>query len=167
MEKQTVELHTNEIYFSIVNGTQILFRFSSLLPSGEHLLAMEWVRSGELNKGAFLFHIGQFDELRPCTVEEKHYFNSFDPNYQLKAIINSKYPDLVSNWGESAELLSFNQVIELMKIAQNQRAILTDDIIARGAIAYLDSVGNVDRKDVIYHDFTQGANWYKLEISKL
>lgn len=32
-----------------------------------------------------------------------------------KKIINEKHPGLVQNWGESAQLLSFNQVIELMK----------------------------------------------------
>jgi len=37
-----------------------------------------------------------------------------------KEIINEKYPDLVQNWGESAELLSFNQVMELMEIAREE-----------------------------------------------
>lgn len=35
-----------------------------------------------------------------------------------KEIINDKYPNLVKNWGESAQLLSFKQVIELMDLAR-------------------------------------------------
>ena len=34
-----------------------------------------------------------------------------------KDIINREHPNLVKNWGESAELISFNQVIDLMGIA--------------------------------------------------
>lgn len=35
-----------------------------------------------------------------------------------KDIINKIYPNLVKNWGESAELLSFNDVLALMEIAR-------------------------------------------------
>jgi len=44
-----------------------------------------------------------------------------------KDIINERYPDLVQNWGESAELLSFNQVIELMDLARNNKGTIVDE----------------------------------------
>lgn len=40
---------------------------------------------------------------------------------------------------------------------------LTDDIIAQIALDYLKEVGSVDRKDLIYHDFTKGAMAYRDE----
>lgn len=44
----------------------------------------------------------------------------------FKNIINKTHPDLVKNWGDSAELLSFNQILELMKEAS--KAKLTKNI---------------------------------------
>lgn len=35
-----------------------------------------------------------------------------------KEIINKTHEGLVTNWGESAQLLSFNQVMELMELAR-------------------------------------------------
>jgi len=40
---------------------------------------------------------------------------------------------------------------------------LTDDIIAQLALDHLKAVGSVDRKDLIYHDFTTGAMAYRDE----
>lgn len=36
-------------------------------------------------------------------------------NGVAKALINDRYPDLVQNWGDPADLLSYNQVIGLME----------------------------------------------------
>lgn len=36
-----------------------------------------------------------------------------------KELINKKHPNLVKNWGESAQLLSFNQIITLMEEYKN------------------------------------------------
>ncbi len=39
-----------------------------------------------------------------------------DQHTSIKNLINSKYPNLVKNWGDSAQLLSFNQIIELIDL---------------------------------------------------
>ncbi len=61
-----------------------------------------------------------------------------------------------------------DMVDELMALFCVKRAIppVTDDIIAQAALDYLKEVGSVDKKNVIYHDFTKGANWYKEEIAR-
>jgi hypothetical protein len=52
-----------------------------------------------------------------------------------KEIINANHKDLVQNWGESAQLLSFNQVMDLMDAAVENFAMAreykTGDINAR------------------------------------
>lgn len=37
-----------------------------------------------------------------------------------KDIINEQFEGLVKNWGDSAELLSFNQILKLMELAQQE-----------------------------------------------
>jgi len=39
----------------------------------------------------------------------------------LKKIILNKHPDLVKNWGDSAQLLSFHQILELMMIISDEK----------------------------------------------
>ena len=45
-----------------------------------------------------------------------------------KDIINEEHKDLVQNWGDSAHLLSFNQIINLMELARKDSLTPPNDV---------------------------------------
>ena len=45
-----------------------------------------------------------------------------------KTIINEEHPGLVKNWGESAQLLSFKQILGLMNLAREDEMLPPDDV---------------------------------------
>ena len=44
---------------------------------------------------------------------------------------------------------------------------ITDEIIAEMGLAYLKQVGSVDRKDIIFHDFCEGAKAYRERLKTM
>jgi len=86
----------------------------------------------------------------------------------VKKRLEAKGWDFSSDYWSDEELAAFYEVITETEAALRETDVsgslsLTDDIIAQLALDHLKEIGSVDRKDLIYHDFTAGAMAYRNE----
>lgn len=67
---------------------------------------------------------------------------------------------------EILNLTKQNHQLLMMDFGEQQASEITDEEIEKATDEYLAKVGNVDRMDIIRHDFIQGILWYRNRLGE-
>lgn len=97
-----------------------LFLFGWLMMCNLGMIILVMIKYDILNSGTFMQWVIFLSAIIFLTFGCFAIIELFRERTPYKDIINKKYPNLVKNWGLGVELLSWNQVIELMRKAREE-----------------------------------------------